>query len=126
MNKELLEIKPLVDLKVIVETLTRLGIANKEKKIIYPSCYLIEKDNRIFLAHFKQCFLLEGNNSYNNISLDDIHRRNAIAFCLKNWKLIDVDNSLIEPHTRFIFVLPHKDKHNWQVINKWTAQRNKI
>lgn len=120
--KELLEVKPLVDIKIISETLTRLGIVNKKKKVIYPSCYLYEKDGKYYLAHFKQMFLLTRENAYQNISTEDITRRNAIAFCLKNWKLIDVPDESIVPHDKYIYVLPHKDKRDWTISHKFNIR----
>ena len=118
----LLEIEPLVDIKVIKETLSRCGVANKKTKVLYPSCYIFEQDGRCFLAHFKELFLLTRDNSYNNLSEDDIVRRNSIAFCLRNWELINVDDEAIEKHDKFIFVLNHKDKKDWQVSHKFNIR----
>ena len=39
-TSKLLEIRLLVDQKVIEETLTRIGIVDKKKNIIYQSCHL--------------------------------------------------------------------------------------
>lgn len=116
---DLLEIELNVESKVISETLCRMGIANKKKRILYPSCYLYEEDGRYYLAHFKQMFLLIRENGYNNICEEDIIRRNAIAFCLKNWGLIDVDDEVIEPHDKFIFVLSHDEKNDWYINHKF-------
>ena len=116
---KLLEIKPLVDLKVIKETLNRIGIANKSQKILYPSCYLYEQNGNFYLVHFKEMFLLTRATAYNAICEDDLLRRNAIAFCLKNWGLIDVPDESIEPHNKFIFVLPHNQKNEWRVSHKF-------
>ena len=122
MNIELLEVQCLVDKKVIKESLSRIGIADKKRKILYPSCHLYEKDGKDYLVHFKQMFLLGDNeDAYNNISEEDIHRLHAIAFCLKNWKLIDVDEEQIKDHDRFVFVLPHSQKADWKIINKFST-----
>jgi len=118
-EKDLLEIKVLVDDKVIKETLNRIGIANKKKKILYPSCYLYDQDNKKYLVHFKQMFLLTRDFAYNAICEDDILRRNAIAFCLKSWGLIEVANERIEPHNKFVFVLPYNQKQDWKVSHKF-------
>ena len=105
-KQSLLEIKVLVDDKVIKETCNRIGIANKKNKILYPSCYLYEKDDKFYIAHFKKLFLLEKENAYDNICEDDILRRNAIIYCLQQWGLIQiVDEKMIEPHNKFVFVL---------------------
>lgn len=115
---ELLEVKLLVDKKVIQETTNRIGIANKKKKVLYPSCYIYEKDNKIYLVHFKQLFELTRENAYSNTSEEDVKRRNAVAFCLANWNLIEVDEKKIEPHDTFVFVLPYKEKSEWKINHK--------
>ena len=116
---KLIEVKPTADIAVIRETLSRCGIANKKKKILYPSCYLYEAFGVYYIAHFKQLFLLTRQDGYNNLCEDDLARRNGIIFCLKNWGLIDVDESIIEPHDKFIFVLPFKEKNQWTISNKF-------
>jgi hypothetical protein len=118
-NNNLLEVKVLVDDKVIKETLNRIGIANKKEKILFPSCYLYEKEGKHYLVHFKQLFLLTRETAYNAICEDDILRRNAIAFCLKNWGLIDVADESIAPHNKFVFVLPHNQKSEWKISHKF-------
>ena len=118
-TNNLLEVKILVDDKVIKETLNRIGICNKKEKVLYPSCYLYEKDGKHFLVHFKQLFLLTRETAYNAICEDDILRRNAIAFCLKNWGLIEVADESIEPHNKFVFVLPHNQKQDWKISHKF-------
>jgi len=115
----LLEIKVLVDEKVVKETLNRIGIANKKKKILFPSCYLYESDGAHYLVHFKQLFLLTREHAYNAVCEDDLLRRNSIAFCIRNWGLIDVDEKLIEPHDKFVFVLPHSQKSSWTISHKF-------
>jgi hypothetical protein len=118
---KLIEIKPKADIAVIKETLSRCGIANKKRKILYPSCYLYEAFGVYYIAHFKQLFLLTRQDGYNNLCEDDLARRNGIIFCLKNWGLIEVDESLIEPHDKFIYVLPFKEKSQWIINNKFNA-----
>jgi len=119
MENNLLEVKILVDDKVIKETLNRIGVANKKEKILYPSCYLYEKEGKYYLVHFKQMFLLTRETAYNNICEEDILRRNAIAFCLRQWALIEVDEEKIMPHDRYIFVLPHNQKAEWKISHKF-------
>ncbi len=103
--------------KVIIETLSRMGICNKKEKILYPSCYLFREDEFFYIAHFKELFLLR-EEGYNNISQQDIERRNSIIFCLKNWGLIDIDEDSILPHDTFVFILPYKEKESWIINHK--------
>lgn len=119
MIDNLLEVKLLVDIKVISETLSRIGIANKIKKILFPSCYLHEIDGKFYLVHFKQLFMLTRETAYNAICEDDYLRRNAIAFCLRSWGLIDVEEEKILPHDKFVYVLPHNEKSNWSINHKF-------
>ena len=76
------------DFMVVRETLSRIGVSPKGKKVLYQSCHLIHKDNVYIIAHFKELFALDGLPS--NISEDDIKRRNAIINLLKEWELLEV------------------------------------
>lgn len=113
---KLLKVKLLVDKKVVQETLNRIGISNKRKKILYPSCYIYENNDEYYIAHFKQMFGLY--RSYDTMSEDDVLRRNSIVFCLKSWGLVDIDDRFITPHNCYIFVLNHKEKSAWKVSHK--------
>ena len=119
--ENLLEIKLKKDPKVIRETLNRIGIPNKKKRILYPSCYLYERDGKTYLVHFKRLFLLTREDAYDAICPDDIARRNAIAYCLKNWGLIEVDDEEIDPHDKRVFVLPHSEKRDWRINHKFNV-----
>lgn len=116
-----IEIQLKVDKKIIIETLERIGIANKKDNILFPTCYYLNIKDKDYILHFKQLFLLMRNNSYNNISEEDFERRNAIIYCLKTWGLIDVDENLIEPRNKFVYVLPHKDKNDWAIQHKYNV-----
>lgn len=125
-NKELVKITPLVDIKVIKETLSRMGIPNKKKSVLYPSCYLYRNFEDYYIVHFKSMFTLTRSNGYKNLSEEDIERKNSIIFCLKNWGLIDVDEELIKPHDKFVYVLPYKDKSNWKIEHKFNVAGTEI
>ena len=124
---KLLKIKLLAEKRVVQETLNRMGIANKKKRELYPSCYIYEKDGEYFLVHFKQLFTMSRDNSYDNINENDIDRRNSTAFCLKNWGLIEIDDKFIKPHDSYIFVLNYQNKNSWKVVHKinlYTLRQN--
>jgi hypothetical protein len=104
--------------KVIIETLTRIGIADKKNKILYPSVYLYKDNDRYFMCHFKELFLIR-DEGYNNISQEDVKRRNSIVYCLYNWELIDVDLERIKPYDERVFILPYKDKRDWKITHKY-------
>lgn len=117
----LIEVEPLVDLKIINETLSRMGIANKKRKIIYPSAYIYQNFEKYYLAHFKQLFLLLREDAYPNVSEEDLDRLNSIAFCLEKWKLVKIlcEIEEVQNHSKFIFVLPFKDKNGWEISHKF-------
>lgn len=117
-----IEVNLKVDKKIIIETLERIGIANKKEKILFPTCYYFNIKGQDYILHFKQLFLLMRRNSYNNISEDDFERRNAIIYCLKLWDLIDVDEKLIECRNKFVYVLPFKDKKDWMIQHKYNTE----
>lgn len=116
----MIEIKLKVDELVVVETLSRMGIANKREKILYPSCYLFKKDDSpsTYICHFKEIFSSK-ENGFDNVSKDDLARRDSIIFCLNKWGLIELvhPDSLVD-HDKFVFVLPFKDKQDWMIKHK--------
>lgn len=120
MNSKMVQVRLLVDSSVIKETLTRMGIGDKKKKILYPTCYLYPNMEDFYIVHFKELFLLTRKDGYNNLCEDDVERKNSIIYCLVQWGLIEVvDKEEIEPHGKFVFVLPHKDKHEWSIEHKF-------
>ena len=125
--KELIEVNPLVDVDIIKETLQRCGIANKKKKILYPSCYLYKNFEKYYVIHFKSMFTITRSNGYSNLSEMDLERRNSIIFCLENWKLIEILNKDdINPHNEYVFVLPHREKHNWEIEHKFNLNNVEV
>lgn len=125
--KTLVEVNLLADTKVIKETLSRIGIANKKQRILYPTAYLYQNFEKHYIVHFKEMFLLTRSNGYNNISEKDIERKNSIIYCLKNWNLIEVINEDdIEPHEEFVYVLPFKEKSEWIITHKFNTNGTEV
>lgn len=114
----MIEIKLKRDFAVIRETLERIGIANRKTQVLTPSCYIIIKDQKYFIAHFKE---LLSNNDKIIIPQKDINRLHAICSMLQNWESISIVNeknvyqkNLLEK----IFVLPHSEKKNYKINHK--------
>ena len=57
------------DFMVVRETLSRIGVSPKGKKVLYQSAHLIHKNEVYIIAHFKELFALDGLPS--NISEED-------------------------------------------------------
>jgi hypothetical protein len=123
-TNKLLEVKPLVDISIIRETLTRIGIVDKKQKKIYQSCHLIEQFDTFYLAHFKQLFVMSrsknGFPGFGNVSMEDIDRRNSIAFLLAKWNMIKIIKpEEIDPHNTRVDVISHKDAGEYAKIRKF-------
>lgn len=123
-TNKLLEVRLLVNENIIKETLTRIGIIDKKDKIIYQSCHLLKQFDTYYLAHFKQLFTLStsktGYHGFGNVSLEDIERRNSIAFLLAKWNMISIVHPEdIEPHTTHIDIVQYKDAHEYQKVKKF-------
>ncbi|MCK5019982.1 MAG: translational repressor RegA [Candidatus Peribacteraceae bacterium] len=107
------------------ETLTRMGIAvyKGDIKKLYQTCHILHKRGDYFIVHFKELFILDGRE--NNLTNEDVARRNRIIDLLEDWNMIKVPESEYEKlehpkiSTAFVKVIPHHDKENWQLIPKY-------
>lgn len=86
------KVKLVKDIKIIQETLRRMGVANYKTKIMWPSThlYVIPENEVFFICHFKEMMRIEGSKAY--IARDDYHRRNTIISLMEFWGLVDVDD----------------------------------
>ncbi|MFW6130265.1 MAG: translational repressor RegA [Atribacterota bacterium] len=116
------------DFSVVRETLERVGIINKKKKIFVPSCYVLgTEDEDIYrIVHFKELFPLVNRES--NYDEDDKLRRNTIIYLLKNWKLVEPldQNDISEFLHKKIPVLPHSQKDEYKIIHKFKFSKRII
>ncbi len=116
------------DFLKVIETLTRIGISSKKEKKLTQSVHILHKQGRYYLMHFLEMFALS--NRQNNITQEDIKRRNLIAKLLQEWGLVEVvDKEILSDcaHTSSIRVIPFKEKHEWTLSQKYTmtADRKK-
>ena len=104
---------------VIRETLDRIGIANKEKMILNPSCYLLHKKGNYTISHFKQLLALDGKAT--DFSDSDYDRTISIARLLEKWGLITIEDPELydDLNSVFIFVLPFSEKEKWIIKHKY-------
>lgn len=127
--EELVEIKlrnPEDFLKV-KETLSRIGVASKKDNTLYQSCHILHKQQKYYLVHFKELFILDGKQS--NFDENDLARRNTICNLLEEWGLIDIvtKDKVKEPVATLsqIKIIAYKDKHNWNLVAKYTIGKKK-
>ena len=107
------------------ETLSRIGIASKKDKKLYQSCHILHKRGNYFILHFKELFILDGRTS--TISDEDVLRRNLIASLLVDWglvTLVDPTDILEKSAIGTVKVLSYKEKHDWQLLSKYSIGNN--
>lgn len=116
MNEYGVRVKLCKDFLVVKETLERIGIANKRKKVITPSCYILHKKGNYFIVHFKLLLAMDGFKK--EINEQDINRQNAICTLLQNWGMIEIidDDIYQEELKERIFVL----SYNERISDKYT------
>lgn len=112
----------------IKETLTRVGVASKKDKTLWASCAILHRQGRYYILHFKELFALDGRPT--DMTLDDINRRNTISKLLEQWGLCTiVDRSVLQTvNLSNIKVIPHREKHEWTLLSKYTmrSERNRL
>lgn len=108
----------------IKETLTRIGIASRDKRVLYQSALLFHKKGKFYITHFKELFGMDG--KYVEMYEDDYIRRNHIALLLESWNLIKIKNkqimySVVDEQPINVYVLPYKDKKDWKLESKYAV-----
>lgn len=118
------------DFLKIRETLTRIGIANRESKTLYQSCHILHKKGKYYIVHFKELIALdviEGKEKYGSdertveFTAQDECRRNSIAKILEKYNLLSIKTQFTEEYdsTVSVTVLPYSDKHEWSLKKKY-------
>ena len=114
-----------VNPNIIIETLSRIGICNKNKLILTPSCYLKKGINNktgvgdYSICHFKELLYAVGYKK--NIFNDDYIRRSNIASLLEKWGMILIKNrSHFAEDPNNIFVLKKHEKSKYTIDHKFS------
>ena len=109
------------------ETLTRIGIASKKDKTLFPSCYILHKRGEYAILHFKELFALDGKST--DICENDIARRNTISLLLQDWELLEIKSDKVIKENVVdmsqIKILTHKEKGDWDISHKYTIGSKK-
>ena len=114
------------DFLKVRETLSRIGVASRKEKKLYQSCYILHKQGRYYIVHFKELFALDGKTA--NLTQNDVQRRNRITQLLSDWGLISIVNDEtitdIAPLNQ-IKVLAYKEKGEWELESKYNIGKKK-
>jgi hypothetical protein len=114
---DFLKINPKVDVKIIEETLERIGVLYKNT--IIQSCHIFKTKKQIYLVHYLQLFPLCGKPT--TFKPEDKFRIYKIAYLLKNWNLLDVspeDNDQLEYYKDIFVSIAKKEDVMMGVVNK--------
>lgn len=108
------------DFLKIVETLTRIGISTRDKKLV-QTCHLFHKRGKYYICHFKELFKLDGVDK-SDISAEDIERRNAIAKLLEEWRLCEIlQKEKAEPSSlNRVKIVPYSRKRDYTLKQNYT------
>jgi hypothetical protein len=128
-----IEVSNYSKIRMIKETLTRMGIGNNSKKKLYQSCHLLERNDRYFIVHFKELFLLDNKPAY--FAEGDLERRNKIAEILETWGLCKIvnkeeiknsyadDNYEIDSESEIkVFIIGYRNKSDWELIKMYNDE----
>jgi hypothetical protein len=111
----------------IKETLTRIGVASRKEKTLFPSCYILHKRGLYRIVHFKELFAIDGRPS--DISENDLARRNTITKLLQDWELLKiVDENVIKNNLvdlSQIKILTYKEKSEYEIKHKYSIGNKK-
>ena len=124
----MVQVMPLVDLKIIKETLSRMGIANKKRKVLYPTCYIYQNFDEFYIVHFKELFALDGKPT--DFEENDLARRNTIGKLLAEWGLIEIvpkatdTEQPIAPLSQ-IKIISYKEKDEWLLETKYNIGKKR-
>lgn len=113
------------DFKIIVETLTRLGISSIDRhtnqKVLTQTAHILHKKGHYAILHFFELFKLDGREA--NYGKEDIDRRNLIVSLLENWGLCTIiDKTQIDevaPRTS-LAIIPASEKQDYKLVQKYT------
>lgn len=116
---------------IIINNLSRIGIANYSKKELYPTAVILHKKDKegishYSILHFKEMFLMDGKET--NITDDDYDRRDNIIKLLETWGLLKVLNreDLVDDEINMsgISVISKKED-DFKIIHKYAIGKIK-
>lgn len=111
----------------IKETLSRIGVASKQNKVLWASCAILHRQGKYYILHFKELFQLDGRPT--DMTVDDFKRRNTIAKLIEEWGLCTIvsKGNLPTSNMSNIKVVPYREKSEWELKSKYTmrSERNR-
>lgn len=103
------------DFLVVKETLTRIGIAQQDKKL-WQCCHILHKQGRYAIIHFLELNAMDGR--YVTVELADIALRNKTVALLEEWglvKVLDPQKIVEQIPINQMKILNYKEKAEWSL-----------
>ena len=116
---QMIEIAPLTqdEFLQVAETLTRVGLVKREdgkKPKLYQTAYVLHKQGRYYIAHFRQLYQLDMKRA-KPATVEDLDRLNNISIMLQNWGLVDIIEPLQQIEGLKTVVVKHADRSNYDL-----------
>ena len=110
---------------ILKETLTRIGVPNKDGNKLYQTCHILSKKKKYYLVHFKELFKLDG--KPDTLTSSDLARRNSIINYLveRDFFTLASGETKLEPFLPHsgknddFTIIQHSDKPQWELIPKY-------
>lgn len=112
-----IKVNLLVDYSIVCETLERIGVIDRKKMKVYPSCYCHKFDDGYRICHFKEMFALV--NKPSNPNSVDILRLKTIVYFLQRWNLINPIEPIDAILKEKIDTIKYEDKKKYKIVHKF-------
>lgn len=105
----------------IVETLSRIGLADYQSKTLEQVCYILHKTGRYYIMHRSE--LLKLDRVLTDIENSDIAVRNTVANLLEQWSLLSIVNPSVASSPKApmsdIKIIAFRDKPEWKLVQTY-------
>jgi hypothetical protein len=132
LKNEMVKIVNMSSYKYLKDTLSRIGIANRETKTLTQTVHVLKVNGKQYLTHFKSIFKARGKET--TLSEKDLDRFYFIVNMLQEWGIIRIANGTdvtrVEDNKnkitfKEIFVLKREEAKNWTLISKYNFSKPK-
>lgn len=122
------DLKERQDFLKVMETLTRMGVANEDESELIQSCHILHKRGHYAIMHYNEMYAIDGDLS--RLSPENVEQRNAVVRLLTKWGLVkptiletsDDDNAIEMGNLR---VIQFSEKNDWKLSTKYVMGQKK-
>jgi hypothetical protein len=102
---------------IVKETLTRMGIVDHTRKVVWQICHLLHRRGEYFLCHYKE--LMRDDGWKISIADSEIAQRNGVGRLLEEWGLTKILVDKTTLRFRSIGVIPACDVDNYDLRSSY-------